>query len=309
MLRYTIFRVAWMVPSLLALSLITFTFMHLTPGSPLQPDAANNPLTPAEQKVLAKQFGLDKPVWQQYTTFLGNALRLNFGKSYVFKTRSVTSILKKQTKVSVELGLVALAIAVIGGLGLGIMAAMNQNGPADYVCTFLAMLGIALPNFVLGVFLILLFVLVLHWIPRTGGWTSPLDVVLPAIALGMTPLATIARYTRSSMVDVIRSDYVRTARAKGLAEPRVMLVHVVKNGLIPPLTIMAPIFAAVLTGSPAIESIFRIPGIGQYFVQSFTSRDYPMIMAIILLLGVFIIVLNLVVDLLYGVVDPRIRYS
>ncbi|HZQ36746.1 MAG TPA: ABC transporter permease [Dehalococcoidia bacterium] len=309
MLRYTIFRVAWMVPSLLALSLITFVFMHLTPGSPLQPDAANNPLTPAEQNVLKKQFGLDKPVWQQYTTFLGNALRLNFGKSYVFKTRSVTSILKKQTKVSVELGLVALAIAVVGGLGLGIMAAMNQNGPADYVCTFLAMLGIALPNFVLGVFLILLFVLVLHWIPRTGGWTSPTDVVLPAIALGMTPLATIARYTRSSMVDVIRSDYVRTARAKGLAEPRVMLVHVVKNGLIPPLTIMAPIFAAVLTGSPAIESIFRIPGIGQYFVQSFTSRDYPMIMAIILLLGVFIIVLNLVVDLLYGVVDPRIRYS
>jgi ABC-type dipeptide/oligopeptide/nickel transport system permease component len=309
MLRYTIFRVAWMVPSLLALSLITFVFMHLTPGSPLQPDAANNPLTPAEQKVLAKQFGLDKPVWQQYTTFLGNAVRLNFGKSYVFKTRSVTSILKKQTKVSVELGLVALAIAVVGGLGLGIMAAMNQNGPADYVCTFLAMLGIALPNFVLGVFLILLFVLVLHWIPRTGGWTSPTDVILPAIALGMTPLATIARYTRSSMVDVIRSDYVRTARAKGLAEPRVMLVHVVKNGLIPPLTIMAPIFAAVLTGSPAIESIFRIPGIGQYFVQSFTSRDYPMIMAIILLLGVFIIVLNLIVDLLYGVVDPRIRYS
>ncbi|HLZ68808.1 MAG TPA: ABC transporter permease [Dehalococcoidia bacterium] len=309
MLRYTIFRLAWMVPSLLALSLITFVFMHLTPGSPLQPDAANNPLTPAEQKVLAKQFGLDKPVWQQYVTFLGKAVRLDFGKSYVFKTRSVTEILKKQTKVSVELGLVALAIAVIGGLGLGIMAAMNQNGPADYICTFLAMLGIALPNFVLGVFLILLFVLVFHLIPRTGGWTSPVDVILPAIALGMTPLATIARYTRSSMVDVIRSDYVRTARAKGLTEPRVMLVHVVKNGLIPPLTIMAPIFAAVLTGSPAIESIFRIPGIGQYFVQSFTSRDYPMIMAIILLLGVFIIALNLIVDLLYGVVDPRIRYS
>ncbi len=309
MLRYTVFRLAWMVPCLLALSLITFVFMHLTPGSPLQPDAANNPLTPAEQHVLAKQFGLDKPIWQQYTTFVWNATRLNFGKSYVFKTRSVTQILKKQTKVSIELGLVALTIAVVGGLGLGIMAAMNQNGPADYICTFLAMLGIALPNFVLGVFLILLFVLVFHLIPRTGGWTSPADVILPAIALGMTPLATIARYTRSSMVDVIRSDYVRTARAKGLAEPRVMLVHVVKNGLIPPLTIMAPIFAAVLTGSPAIESIFRIPGIGQYFVNSFTARDYPMIMAIILLLGAFIIALNLIVDLLYGVVDPRIRYS
>lgn len=309
MLRYAAFRIVWLIPTLLAISLVTFTFMHLTPGSPLQPDSANNPLTPTEQRVLAKQFGLDKPIWRQYTTFLWKGLHLDFGKSYKYKTREVTEILAKNTKVSLELGLVALTLAVVGGLGLGIAAAMDQNGPLDYVCTFLAMLGVAMPNFVLGVFLILLFVLGVHLIPHTGGWSSPVDVILPAIALGMTPLATIARYTRSSMVDVIRSDYVRTARAKGLNEPRVMLVHVAKNGLIPPLTIMAPIFAAVLTGSPAIESIFRVPGIGKYFVESFTARDYPMIMAIILLLGVFIVVLNLIVDLAYGLVDPRIRYS
>lgn len=309
MLRYAAFRVAWMVPTLLALSLITFIFMHATPGSPIQPDSANNPLTPAEQNVLKKAWGLDKPLWRQYFTFLGNAVRLDFGHSFVLKTRKVTDILKANILVSIELGLVALTLAVVVGLGLGIAAAMNQNGPIDYLCSFVAMLGIALPNFVLGIFLILLFVLGAHLIPRTGGWNSPVDVILPAIALGMTPLATIARYTRSSMIDVIRSDYVRTARAKGLTPQRVMLVHVVKNGLIPPLTIMAPIFAAVLTGSPAIESIFRVPGIGQYFVNSFTGRDYPMIMAIILLLGVFIAGLNLIVDLLYGVVDPRIRYS
>lgn len=309
MIRYAAYRVAWMVPTLLAISLVTFVFMHATPGSPIQPDSANNPLTPAQQQVLAKKWGLDKPLYRQYLTFLGNGVRLDFGTSYVYKTRQVTEILRANIKVSIELGIVALTIAVVGGLALGIAAAMNQNGPIDYLCSVVAMLGIALPNFVLGVFLILFFVLYLHVIPRTGGWGSPADVILPAIALGMTPMATIARYTRSSMIDVIRSDYVRTARAKGLTEQRVVLVHVFKNGLIPPLTIMAPIFAAILTGSPAIETIFRVPGIGKYFVQSFTARDYPMIMAIILLLGVFIAVLTLIVDLLYGVVDPRIRYS
>ncbi len=309
MLRYVAFRLAWMVPTLLALSLITFIFMHATPGSPIQPDSANNPLTPAEQNVLKKKWGLDKPLWQQYVTFLGKAVRLDFGNSFVLKTRKVTDILKQNIAVSLELGAVALTLAVGFGLALGIAAAMNQNGPIDYLCSFVAMLGVALPNFVLGIFLILFLVLGIHLIPHTGGWNGPVDVILPAIALGMTPLATIARYTRSSMIDVIRSDYVRTARAKGLTPQRIMLVHVVKNGLIPPLTIMAPIFAAILTGSPAIESIFRVPGIGKYFVDSFTGRDYPMIMAVILLLGVFIAGLNLIVDLLYGVVDPRIRYS
>jgi ABC-type dipeptide/oligopeptide/nickel transport system permease component len=309
MLRYTSFRVAWMVPTLLALSLITFIFMHATPGSPIQPDSANNPLTPAEQNVLKKAWGLDKPLWRQYFTFLGNAVRLNFGHSFTLKTRKVTDILKENILVSIELGVAALTLAVVGGLGLGIAAATNQNGPVDYLCSLTAMLGVAVPNFVLAIYLILFLVLGLHLIPHTGGWNDPVDVILPAIALAMAPLATIARYTRSSMIDVIRSDYVRTARAKGLTQRRVMLIHVTKNGLIPPLTIMAPIFAAVLTGSPAIETIFRVPGIGRYFVTSFTGRDYPMIMAIILLLGAFIAVLNLIVDLLYGVVDPRIRYS
>jgi len=309
MLRYAAFRIAWLVPTLFAISLITFVFMHLTPGSPAQPISGRNPVRPDALKAIEHQWGLDQPLPIQYLRFLRNAVHLDFGQSYSYRTRSVIQILKANTLVSVELGLVALTIAVIGGLALGIAAAMNQNGLIDYLCTVTAMLGIALPNFVLGVLLIWLFVIVVHVVPHTGGWTSPADVILPAIALAMTPLATIARYTRSSMIDVIRSDYVRTARAKGLNEVRVMLVHVAKNGLIPPLTIMAPIFAAVLTGSPAIELIFRVPGIGRFFVDSFTTNDYPMIMAIILLLGVFITLLNLAVDLLYGVVDPRIRYS
>jgi ABC-type dipeptide/oligopeptide/nickel transport system permease component len=309
MLRYIAYRLVWMIPTLLALSLVTFVLMHATPGSPLQPDSANNPLTPDQQKVLAKQFGLDKPVPVQYVDYLKNSLKLDFGMDYNLKTQSVISIIKRELPYSLKLGGLSLLIAIVGGLVLGVAAAMNQNGPLDYSCTVLAMLGVAMPNFVLGVYLILMFVIIFHLFPHAVFQGSPEDWVLPAIALGMTPLATIARYVRSSMIDVIRSDFVRTARAKGLSEPRVMVVHVVKNGLIPPLTILAPIAAAVLTGSPAIEKIFTVPGVGNKFVDSFQGRDYPMIMAIILMLGVFIVILNLIVDLLYGVVDPRIRYS
>jgi ABC-type dipeptide/oligopeptide/nickel transport system permease component len=309
MLRYILYRIVWMVPTLLALSLVTFIFMHLTPGSPLQPESANNPLTPDEQKVLAKEFGLDKPITQQYLFYLKNAIKLDFGKDYNLKTQKVSAIIKRELPYSLKLGAFAMILAIVGGLVLGVAAAMNQNGPIDYICTFAAMLGVAMPNFVLGVYLILIFVIVFRIFPHAVGVNSPEDWILPTIALGMTPLATIARYVRSSMIDVIRSDFVRTARAKGLSEPRVMVVHVVKNGLIPPLTILAPIAAAILTGSPAIETIFSVPGIGNKFVYSFQGRDYPMIMAVILLLGAFIVVLNLIVDLLYAVVDPRIRYS
>jgi peptide/nickel transport system permease protein len=309
MLRYIAYRLVWMVPTLLALSLVTFVLMHLTPGSPLQPDSANNPLTPAQQHVLAERFGLDKPITTQYINFVKNSAKLDFGMDYSLQTQSVITIIKRELPYSLKLGGLAMAMAIVGGLVLGVAAAMNQNGPVDYLCTVFAMLGVAMPNFVLGVYLILMFVIVFHLFPHAVFQGSPEDWVLPAIALGMTPLATIARYVRSSMIDVIRSDFVRTARAKGLSEPRVMVVHVVKNGLIPPLTILAPISAAVLTGSPAIEKIFTVPGIGNKFVDSFQGRDYPMIMAIILMLGVFIVFLNLIVDLLYGVVDPRIRYS
>ena len=201
----------------------------------------------------------------------------------------------------------ALAIAIVLGGALGILAAIHQNGPIDYACTFVAMLGVSLPNFVIAVLLIWVFVLIFKLIPMTGGWQTPADWILPTITLSLGPLAVIARYTRSSMIDVIRSDYVRTARAKGLDERRVVLIHVLKNALIPPLTILGPIIAAVLTGSPFVEIIFRVPGVGRYFVESITGRDYPVIMAIFIFYGVFLQVMNLVVDLLYGVADPRIR--
>jgi ABC-type dipeptide/oligopeptide/nickel transport system permease component len=303
-------RLLWLIPTILVMSLLTFALMHLTPGSPLQPLSANaNPLPPAAQQNLAHFYGLDQPVWKQYLIFLWKAVHLDFGYSYIYRTRLVTEILASAMPVSLELGAMAMGIAIIIGIPLGILAAVNQNGPLDYLSTFLATLGVAVPNFVLSIFFIVLFVIVLHVLPSTGGWNGPKDWIMPAVALGLGPLGILARYTRSSMVEVLQQDYMRTAKAKGLAESRIVIGHAVKNGLIPPLTILGPMFAAIGTGSFFVEKIFRVPGMGRYFVDSMTARDYPMIMAVILIYGVVLAFMNLAVDVLYGVVDPRIRLS
>jgi peptide/nickel transport system permease protein len=308
MARYLVGRLLVMIPTIFVLSLALFILMRLTPGSPLQPNAANaNPLSPEQQEALAKEWGLDKPILEQYGVYLWRAVHLDFGMSYAFKTRTVTEILGPTFPISLHLGLMALALAVVAGVSLGVLAAVNQNGPFDYVCTFIAMLGVAIPNFVMAIVVILIFVMGLKAIPYTGGWESPVDWILPTFVLSLGPLAVIARYTRSSMIEAIRSDYVRTARAKGANEGRVMLIHVLKNALIPPLTILGPLVAAVATGSPFVEIIFRVPGMGRYFVESVLARDYPVIMAVFLFYGVFLQAMNLIVDLLYGVVDPRIR--
>jgi ABC-type dipeptide/oligopeptide/nickel transport system permease component len=310
MLRYAVGRLVLMVPTVIVLSLVLFVLMRLTPGSPLQPVAPNaNPLSPAAQANLAREWGLDKPILEQYLVYVGRAVHLDFGTSYLYKTRAVWDILAPLFPVSLHLGLMALALAIVVGGALGVLAAMNQNGPLDYLCTLMAMLGVSLPNFVMAILLITVFVLGLKLIPYTGGWNQPSDWVLPTITLALGPLGVIARYTRSSMIDVIRSDYVRTARAKGLSGRRVILMHVLKNALIPPLTILGPIIAAVLTGSPFVEQIFRVPGMGRYFFESILARDYPVIMAVFLFFGVFLQLMNLVVDLLYGLADPRIRFG
>jgi ABC-type dipeptide/oligopeptide/nickel transport system permease component len=310
MSQYILRRLFWLVPTMLAISLVTFVVMHATPGSPLQPDAPNaNPLPPAAQQNLARKWGLDKPLHIQYMTFLKNALRGDFGTSYVHKTSTVMEILQRTFPVSLHLGTMALLLAIFVGIPLGVLAAVNQNGPIDYVCSFIATLGVAVPNFVLAIFLIVVFVLGLGVIPRTGGWASPVDWILPTIALGLGPLGILARYTRSSMVEVMRQDYMRTAQAKGLSQRAVVLGHAVKNGLLPPLTILGPMFAAVGTGSFFVETLFRVPGMGRFFVDSMIARDYPLIMAIILLYGIFLAIMNLVVDILYSVVDPRIRLA
>ncbi len=308
MLRYAIYRLIWLVPTTIGMSVIVFVLMHNTPGSPLDPVGANRALTENEQKNIAAKYGLDKPAWQQYLIYIKNASRLDFGQSYVRRGQEVRDIIGRGLKYSLYLGLIAMGVAIVGGVTLGMLAASRQNGPIDYLATLLATMGVAFPNFIIGVFLVFFFVLKLGWIPKTGGLEDPIDWVLPTVALSLGPLGIIARYVRSSMIEVIRSDYVRTARAKGASERRVLWRHVLKNGLIPPLTIIGPLIAAVCTGSPAIESVFRIPGIGKYFADSIVARDYSMILGVVLLYGVFLQFMNLFVDLLYGVVDPRIRY-
>jgi len=308
MLRYTVYRLLWLVPTLLAMALVTFIVMHATPGSPLDPVAEGaNPLSPAAQKNLAAAYGLDKPLYEQFWVFLSKAVTGDFGQSFVYKTRTVSEILIETFPVSLLLGTMALAIAVAGGVSLGVLAAVYQNRSWDYVCVSLATVGVSVPNFVLAVFLIVLFSFVIPLFP-TGGWGEPRDWVLPAVTLALGPLGIIARFTRSSMVEVIRSDYIRTARAKGLSEQPVVLKHVLKNALIPVVTLLGPMFAAVGTGSFFVESIFRVPGMGRFFVLSMTGRDYPMIMGVVLLYGAFLAIMNLIVDLLYGALDPRIRY-
>jgi peptide/nickel transport system permease protein len=306
MMPYLIRRILWLIPTLLAMALVTFLVMHATPGSPLEPEGGNNPLSPAEQKNLAAKYGLDRPLWEQFGRFLLNALRGDFGQSYVYKTRSVAEILRDAFPVSLRLGALALAIATGLGVVLGVLAAVHQNSFWDYFSVTTAMVAVSIPNFVMAVFLILLFSFLIPLFP-TGGWGGPRDWVLPTVTLSLAPMAIIARYTRASMLEVIRADYIRTARAKGLAETAVVAKHVLKNAFIPVITLLGPLFAAVGTGSFFVESIFRVPGMGRFFVISMTGRDYPMIMAVVLCYGVFLAVMNLIVDLLYGVLDPRIR--
>ena len=308
MLRYVVYRLLWLVPTLLAMALVTFLVMHATPGSPLDPVAEGaNPLSPEAQKNLAEVYGLDKPIYTQFGIFLTKALRGDFGTSFVYKTRTVAEIMVETFPISLLLGSMALVLAVVGGVTLGILAAVYQNRSWDYVSVAVATLGVSVPNFVMAVFLIVIFSFVLPIFP-TGGWNSPQDWVLPTVTLALAPMGIIARFTRSSMLEVIRSDYIVTARAKGLSEGPVILKHVLKNGFIPVVTLLGPMFAAVGTGSFFVESIFRIPGMGRFFVLSMTGRDYPMIMAVVLIYGAFLALMNLVVDLLYGTLDPRIRY-
>jgi peptide/nickel transport system permease protein len=305
--QFAISRVLWLIPTLLAMALVTFLVMHATPGSPLDPVSEGaNPLSPEAQRNLAAHYGLDRPLHEQFVIFLRNALRGDFGNSFVYRTRTVREILADTFPVSLLLGSMALVVAVAGGLALGILAAVYQNRSWDYVSVTLATAGVAVPNFVLAVFFIILFSFVIPLFP-TGGWDSPRNWVLPTITLALAPMGIIARFTRASMLEVIRADYTLTARAKGLAEGPVIFKHALKNALIPVVTLLGPMFAAVGTGSFFVESIYRVPGMGRFFVLSMTGRDYPMIMAVVLTYGAFLAIMNLVVDLAYGALDPRIR--
>ncbi len=313
MTRYILGRVVSLVFVVVVVSIITFSLMLSVPGGPFDED--KQPLPPAAKANILRKYGLDQPVWRQYLNYMGNAIQFDFGIPYQQPTTTVAALIASTWRVTAQVGLLTILVSFSMGLLLGIVAARYQNSWIDNAVTFVAMLGITLPSFVIGSFAILFFAVFLKWLPM-GGWSDSTclvgrafcsDWIMPVIAYSLGPTATIARYTRASIVDVIHSDYVRTARAKGLAGPAIMTRHVLRNALVPMVTVMGPIIPDVMTGSIFIESIFRIPGLGKYFVTSTFNRDYPMVMATVLLIAVLWGTTYLLTDLLYTWIDPRVR--
>jgi ABC-type dipeptide/oligopeptide/nickel transport system permease component len=305
--QYTIRRLLGLIPTLLAVYTITFVLIHLTPGGPWDSD---KPLTPEAKAALDKAYGLDKPLWRQYTDYLVNVFQGDFGPSFVQRNRDVADIIGDFFPVSLKLGLVAIVIAGVVGIAAGTISAVKQNTPLDYFATFGAIIGISTPSYVVASLLVLLLANILHLVP-TGGWNGIFDkrAIIPAIALALGPAAILARYTRSSLLDILRQDYVRTARAKGLRDRVVIVRHALRNALIPVATVMGISFANVITGSFFVEVVCAVPGLGSYFVKSVTGRDYPVMLGTTLLFAAIITVMNMLVDILYGLLDPRIAYD
>jgi len=303
--RYLIRRLLWIIPVLFAVSIITFTLMHAVPGGPWAREKA----LPANViEALNAKYGLDDPIPLQYIHWVGNLLQGNLGPSYKFVDRSVNDIVGGGLMVTIQLGLMAFALSVIVGIPLGIFAALGHNRWPDYLSTGISIIGIALPSFVLAIMLILFFGVTLHVLP-TKGWKGPDTWILPTIALAGFPIAVIARYTRASMLEVTRKDYIRTAQSKGVADGNVVTRHMIRNALIPVVTILGPTLAFLVTGSFIIETIFAIPGVGRYYITSISQHDYGVLMAMTILYAFAVAFLNLVVDVAYAYIDPRIRYS
>lgn len=302
-MRFVVRRLLALVPTLWVIVTITFFLIRLAPGGPFQ---AEREIPPEAKAALQAKYGLDQPLHVQYGRYLGNVARFDFGPSYKFPSRTVREIVLGALPVSLELGGFALLFAILIGVPLGALAAVRQNSTWDYVPMSLAMLGVSIPNFVLGPLLIFVFALTLRWLPPAF-WGSPSDKILPVITLGAIYVAYIARLTRGGMLEVTRADFIRTARAKGLDERTVIIRHALRGGLLPVVSFMGPAAARAVTGAIVVEKIFAIPGVGQYFVNAAFNRDYTLVMGVVVLYAVLLIVLNLLVDVAYGFLDPRVQ--
>jgi ABC-type dipeptide/oligopeptide/nickel transport system permease component len=307
--RYILMRLAGVVGVLIAVSLITFILMKAVPSSPfdMMAIAANKSIPDVIKRNLEVKYGLDKPVLVQYLIFIKNAVRLDFGYSFYYQGQTIAEIFRNQWPYSLQLGLLTMAFSIVVGMGLGIAAAMRQGAWPDFLGTAVSLFCLAMPSFVFAILLQIVFAIKLGWVP-TGGWDSPKQWVLPVLANSLGPVLVLQRYTKASMVDVMRSNYVRTARAKGLNERRVIYVHIFRNALTPVVTVGGPMLAGLIIGSFFIESIFRIPGIGQFWVTAVQNRDYPLIMATTLAWTAIISLTYLVTDLVYALIDPRVVY-
>ncbi len=329
MIRFIIRRLFWTIPVLFFAALATFLLMHAAPGGPWDRDPGRRQVDPATEAMLNKKYGLDKPMWRQFVAytfgdidadgkFECGAICGNLGPSYRQRGRTVQEILfsvpegkpfwESRFGYSVRLGVLALLLAILIGVPAGIVSALKQNTWIDYLSALIANIGVSIPNFVIGLYLIIIFGVWLHLInvvPRS--WSDPKVWFLPVLVMGFGTMAFTARLTRSSMLEVMRQDYVRTARAKGLAEVLIIARHMLKNALIPVVTTLGPALAFLIAGSFIIETMFSFPGIGREYIQAIGNRDYSMIMGTTLLFGVMITAANLSVDIVYGFLDPRIR--
>jgi oligopeptide transport system permease protein len=306
MARHSLRRLLGLVPTLLMLITVAFFLIRIAPGGPFDSEKT---LPPEIEANLSAKYHLDEPLVQQYFRYLGQIAVLDFGPSFQYKDWTVNELIAQGFPVSLTVGLAAMVLAFILGTLLGIAAALRQNTGIDYSLMGFAMLGISIPNFVIAPILILLLAVYAGWLPA-GGWDwGVASMVLPVVTLSLPVTAYIARLTRGSMIEVLHSNFIRTARAKGLPESTVILRHALRPALLPVISFLGPATASMISGSVVIERIFSIPGLGSYFVQGALNRDYTLVMGVVIFYGVLIIVLNFLVDLIYAWLDPKIRYD
>jgi oligopeptide transport system permease protein len=305
MLRFIVRRLLETIPVLLIIITATFFMIRFVPGGPFTAEKA---VTPEILRNLEAHYGLNKPLGRQYLDYLGSLLHGDLGPSFKYPNRTVNEIIAEKLPTSLELGLLSLAVALVLGLTLGILAAVRRNTWIDYMCSSIAMVGICVPTFVLGPLLVLLFAIHLGWF-NASGWYTPIDRVLPCLTLGCVYAAYIARLTRGGMLEILNQDFIRTARAKGASEARVIFRHSLRGGLLPVVSFLGPAIAGILTGSFVIETIFQIPGLGREFVNSAFSRDYTLVLGTVILYATLIIGLNLVVDVVQVWLNPKLKFE
>ena len=307
MFRFVLRHLMSAVPTLFIVVTLSFFMIRIAPGGPFN---LERPLEPQVMENINRAFLLDQPLVVQYGHYLLNVLKGDFGPSFVYRDYSVAELILQGLPYSIKLGLWALALAVFGGVAMGTWAALRQNRLVDHGLMAISALGNTVPNFVTGPILSLIFAVSLEWVP-TGSWGDGdfAHLVLPVVVLALPQLAVFARLTRSAMIEALRADHVRTARAYGLPARTVVLTHALRAALMPVISYLGPVAAALLTGSIIVETIFSLPGVGRYFVQGALNRDYTLVMGTVVLISVFILVLNLIVDILYAFIDPRVRYD
>ncbi len=307
MLRFALLRFLWAIPTLLLVIVVAFLMVHAAPGGPFDAERA---LPPEIEANIAKRYHLDEPLAQQFTRYLGGILKGDFGPSYRYRDYTVSELIGKAIPVSLKLGVLAMALAIVVGVAAGTLSALRQNSFLDRLTMTLAMTGISIPVFVVAPLLILFFAVQLHWLPASwSGSSSGWRFLLPVVALALPQISYIARLTRASMIEVLGSDFIRTAKAQGLGTATIIRHHAMKPAMLPVLSYIGPAIAAILTGSVVVEQIFGIPGVGQFFIRGALNRDYTLVLGIVIFYATLVIVLNFIVDVLYGFFDPRIRYQ